>query len=86
MAKMTLLKSRTARSMGLSDIELAKALGISLERLVVALNEAGLRRCSEKATHLQAMDKKAASAAQGISHSPGMLDPPFVFGRVLSPR
>jgi hypothetical protein len=63
--KMALRKPRTARSMGLSDIELAEALGISLKRLVDALNEAGLCRCSEKATRQHAKDKIAASAAQG---------------------
>ena len=51
--------------MGLSDIELAEALGISLEQLVDALNEAGLCRCPEKATRQQAKATKAASAAQG---------------------
>jgi hypothetical protein len=48
--KMALQKPRTAGSTGLSDIELAEALGISLKRLVDALNEAGLCRCPEKAT------------------------------------
>lgn len=41
--QMVLRKPRTARLMGLSDIELAEALGINLKRLVDALNEAGLR-------------------------------------------
>ena len=50
MVKMALRKLRIARSMGLSDIELAEALGISLKRLVAALNEAGLCRSPEKAT------------------------------------
>ncbi len=47
--KMALRKPRTMRSIGLSDKELAEALGISLKRLVDALNEAGLCRCPEKA-------------------------------------
>ena len=63
--KMALRKPRTARSMGLSDIELAEALGISLKRLVDALNEAGLCRCPGMATRQQAKDRIAASAAQG---------------------
>ena len=50
MVKMALRKRRIAQSMGLSDIDLAEALGISLKRLVAALNEAGLRRCPEKTT------------------------------------
>ena len=62
--KMALRKPRTARSMGLSDIELAEALGISLEQLVDALNEAGLCRCPGEATRQQAKAAKAASAAQ----------------------
>jgi hypothetical protein len=56
--------------MGLSDIELAEALGISLEQLVDALNEAGLCRCQENATRQQATAKKAASAAQGSLRTP----------------
>jgi hypothetical protein len=82
---MALPKSRATRSTGLSDIELAEALGISLKRLVGALNEAGLCRCPEKAARQSAKPKAAASAAKGISHSPGALNPPFVFGCVLSP-
>ena len=62
---MALRKSRTERSMGLSDKELAEALGISLKRLVDALNEAGLCRCAEKVTRQQAKAKQAASAPQG---------------------
>jgi hypothetical protein len=83
--KMALQKPRTARSTGLSDIELAEALGISLKRLVDALNEAGLCRCPEKATRQQAKAERAASAAKGIFHSPGTLDLPSVFGCALSP-
>lgn len=49
--------------MGLSDIELAKALGISLGLLMVALNEAGLSRCPEKATAQQPMDREDTSRA-----------------------
>ena len=48
--KMAKRKPRTARSMGLSDEEVAAALGISLRRLVEALDEAGLCRCPKKAT------------------------------------
>lgn len=62
---MALRKPRTARSLGLSDIELAEALGISLKRLADALNEAGLCRCLENATRQQVKAMKAASAAQG---------------------
>ena len=62
---MALRKPRTARSIGLNDIELAEALGISLRQLVAALNEAGLSRCPEKASLQQAKAKRAASAAQG---------------------
>jgi hypothetical protein len=47
---MALQKPRTAQSRGLSDIELAEALGIRLQRLVDVLNEAGLPRCLDKAT------------------------------------
>jgi hypothetical protein len=46
--KMTNRKPRTARSMGLSDEEVAKMLGIRLERLVNALDEAGLCRCPRR--------------------------------------
>ena len=53
--------------MGLSDIELAEALGISLKRLVDALNEAGLCRCSEKATRQQAKDQIAAARSCGVA-------------------
>jgi len=51
--------------MGLSDNELAEALGISLKRLVDALNEAGLRRCAEKGTRQPAKAERSASAPQG---------------------
>jgi hypothetical protein len=57
--KIALRKPRTTRSMGLSDKELAEALGISLKRLVDALNEAGLCRCPEKSTRQQAKAKKS---------------------------
>lgn len=60
--------------MGLSDMELAEALGISLKRLVGALNEAGLCRCPEN----------AARQPKGISRSPVALTP-LVFGCVSSP-
>ena len=66
-------------------MELAEALGISLKRLVGALNEAGLCRCPEKAARQPATAKAAASVAEGISHSPGALNPPFGFGCVSSP-
>jgi AraC-like DNA-binding protein len=62
---MALRKPRTERSMGLSDNELAEALGISLKRLVDAFNEAGLCRCAGKVTRQQAKAKRAASAPQG---------------------
>ncbi len=65
--KMALRKPRTALSMGLSDTELAEALGISLKRLVDALNEAGLCRCPENATHQQA---KAIPGARKLSFHP----------------
>ncbi len=35
--------SRRRQALGLSNAEIAKALGISMERLVAVLNEAGLR-------------------------------------------
>ena len=41
--------ARKARSMGLSDEEIAKALGISLKRFVEALYEAGL--CPQGGNH-----------------------------------
>ena len=41
--KMAKREPRTARSTGLSDKEIAEALGISLERFVAVLVEAGLR-------------------------------------------
>jgi hypothetical protein len=63
--RIALRKPRTERSMGLSDKELAEALGISLKRLVDALNEAGLCRCAEKVTRQQAKVKSVASAPQG---------------------
>ena len=83
--KMAPLKSRTARSRGLSDTELAEALGISQQLLVGALNEAGLCRCPKKAVRQQAKAEAAACGAKGIFHSPGALNPPFVLGCVLSP-
>jgi hypothetical protein len=64
---MALQKPKSSQSIGLSDRELAEALGISLERLVDALNEAGLCRCPERQ---RATAKKAASAAQGVLRTP----------------
>ena len=46
--KMTNRKPRTVPSMCLSDEEVAKMLGIRLERLVNALDEAGLCRCPRR--------------------------------------
>ncbi len=56
--------------MGLSDKELAEALGISLKRLVNALNEAGLCRCPEKATRQQAKAKKSGHWHLAMSRPP----------------
>lgn len=55
--KMTNQNPRTARSMGLSDEEVAKMLGIGLERLVDALDEAGLCRCPRQSGAMSMLEE-----------------------------
>lgn len=78
---MALRKPSTARSIGLSDIELAEALGISLERLVDALNEAGLGRRPGHGT-LQEERSRARYAGAALSvPRVAAMPSPFAQGR-----
>jgi hypothetical protein len=78
---MALRKPSTTRLIGLNDIELAEALGISLERLVDALNEAGLcRRPGHGALQEERSRVRCAGAALPAPRV-AVMPPPAAQGR-----